>query len=212
MGLVTDIGRKLAKRRAAALVLPGLVFTALAATGLSLGQRHWADLELLRHLLVGPDATRAAVCGALPGAAVVHFACHAGSDPEDTAASRLLLVDGDLRVGEIAELHPESAEPAYPSACGTARASASPAFVDEVIHLASVFQVAGYTQSVATLWEVGDAFAAEAAAAFHRAPAPALPDPAPLPAVLALHHTVRALRAAGPDHPWTWAALVHAGA
>ncbi|MEU1011884.1 CHAT domain-containing protein [Streptomyces sp. NPDC005890] len=162
--------------------------------------------------LVGPDATRAAVCGALPGAAVVHFACHADSDPEDAAAGRLLLADGDLCVGEIAELHLESAELAYLSACGTARGSASPAFVDEVIHLASVFQVAGYTQSVATLWEVGDAFAAEAAAAFHHTLAPALPDPSPLPAALALHDTVRALRSADPDRPWTWAALVHAGA
>ncbi len=41
-GLVTDVGRKPAERWAAALVLPGLVFTALAATGLSLGRRHWA--------------------------------------------------------------------------------------------------------------------------------------------------------------------------
>ncbi|MEU6665392.1 CHAT domain-containing protein [Streptomyces sp. NPDC046727] len=162
--------------------------------------------------LIGPDATRAAVRGALLNAAVVHFACHADSDPEDAAAGRLLLADGDLHVGEIAELHLESAELAYLSACGTARGSASPAFVDEVIHLASVFQLAGYTQSVATLWEVGDAFAAEAAAAFHRILAPALPASAPLPAALALHDTVRALRAARPERPWTWGALVHAGA
>ncbi|MEU6665393.1 hypothetical protein [Streptomyces sp. NPDC046727] len=65
-GLVTDVGRKLAERWAAALVLPGLVFTALAATGLALGQRHWADLELLRHRLRaltagGSGSTRTAV-------------------------------------------------------------------------------------------------------------------------------------------------------
>ncbi|MFF8726022.1 CHAT domain-containing protein [Streptomyces sp. NPDC015171] len=162
--------------------------------------------------LIGPAATRTAVREALPDAAVVHFACHADSDPEDVRAGRLLLADGDLYVGELAELHLDSAELAYLSACGTARGSTSPALADEVIHLASVFQLAGYTQSVATLWEVGDAFAAEAAAAFHRALAPALPDPAPLPAALALHDTVRALRAADPRRPWTWGALVHAGA
>ncbi|MFJ9815557.1 hypothetical protein ACIRU3_09830 [Streptomyces sp. NPDC101151] len=50
-GLVTDVGRKLAERWAAVLVLPGLVFTALAAVGLTLGQRHWADRELLRQRL-----------------------------------------------------------------------------------------------------------------------------------------------------------------
>ncbi|KUN90215.1 hypothetical protein AQJ66_01065 [Streptomyces bungoensis] len=162
--------------------------------------------------LIGAAATREAVRRALRDAAVVHFACHAGSDPEDAAAGRLLLADGDLLIGDIAELRLESAELAYLSACGTARGSSSPALVDEVIHLASVFQLAGYTQSVATLWEVGDAFAADAAAAFHGTLAPALPDPGPLPAALALHETVRALRAADPARPWTWAALVHAGA
>ncbi|MFJ9815556.1 CHAT domain-containing protein [Streptomyces sp. NPDC101151] len=162
--------------------------------------------------LIGPAATREAVRRAVLDAAVVHFACHADSDPEDAAAGRLLLADGDLLIGDIAELHLESAELAYLSACGTARGSSSPDLVDEVIHLASAFQLAGYTQSVATLWEVGDTFAADAAAAFHRTLAPALPDPGPLPAALALHHTVRALRTAAPERPWTWTALVHAGA
>ncbi|MFJ4326256.1 hypothetical protein ACIP3A_24465 [Streptomyces tricolor] len=67
-GLVTDVGRKLAERWAAALVLPGLVFTAVAATALTLGQRHWADLGLLRERLreltaggPGAGSTRTAV-------------------------------------------------------------------------------------------------------------------------------------------------------
>ncbi len=162
--------------------------------------------------LIGAAATREAVRTAVLDAAVVHFACHAGGDPEDAADGRLLLADGDLRIADIADLRLEAAELAYLSACGTARGSAAPALADEVIHLASAFQLAGYTQSVATLWEVGDAFAADAAAAFHHTLAPSLPDPAPLPAALALHETVRALRAADPDRPWTWSALVHAGA
>ncbi|MEU3981079.1 CHAT domain-containing protein [Streptomyces sp. NPDC026672] len=161
--------------------------------------------------LIGGAATREAVRSALPAASVVHFACHADSDPEDPAASRLLLADGDLHIRDIAELRLESAELAYLSACGTARANVTPALADEVIHLASVFQLAGYTQSVATLWEVPDAFAARAAAGFHRVLAPALADPAPLPAALALHRAVRELRAADPERPWTWGALVHAG-
>ncbi|MFD9098673.1 hypothetical protein [Streptomyces collinus] len=65
-GLVTDMGRRLAERWAAALVLPGLVFTALAAAGLTLGQRHALDAELLRHRLRaltagGSGSTRTAV-------------------------------------------------------------------------------------------------------------------------------------------------------
>ncbi|MEV0178593.1 CHAT domain-containing protein [Streptomyces sp. NPDC050625] len=162
--------------------------------------------------LIGAAATRDAVRAAVPAASLVHFACHADSDPEEPAAGRLLLADGDLFLQDIAELRLESAELAYLSACGTARGSAAPALADEAVHLASAFQLAGYAQSVATLWEVGDAFAADAAARFHRTLAPSLPHPGPLPAAQALHHTVRSLRAERPDLPWTWAALVHAGA
>ncbi|MEU6281864.1 hypothetical protein [Streptomyces sp. NPDC047028] len=65
-GLATDVGRRLAERWAAAVVLPGLVFTALAAAGATLGQRHWSDLDLLRHRLRaltadGSGSTRTAV-------------------------------------------------------------------------------------------------------------------------------------------------------
>jgi hypothetical protein len=162
--------------------------------------------------LVGPAATRDAVREALTGAAVVHFACHAGSDPEDLSASRLLLSDGDLQINDIAALRLDNAELAYLSACGTARGSASPALADEAVHLASAFQLAGYSQSVATLWEVGDAFAATAAAVFHRVLAPAVTAPGPLPAALALHRTVSALRHSHRDRPWTWSSLAHAGA
>ncbi|MET7921128.1 CHAT domain-containing protein [Streptomyces avermitilis] len=162
--------------------------------------------------LIGPAATRDSVRAAMGDAAVVHFACHADSDPEDLSAGRLLLADGDLLIRDIAALRLETAELAYLSACGTARGGATPALADEVIHLGSAFQLAGYAQSVATLWEVGDSFAARAAAEFHRTLAPSLPDPGPLPAALALHHTVRSLRQADRERPWTWSALVHAGA
>ncbi|MGX5186972.1 CHAT domain-containing protein [Streptomyces avermitilis] len=162
--------------------------------------------------LIGPAATRDSVRAAMVDAAVVHFACHADSDPEDLSAGRLLLADGDLLIRDIAELHLETAELAYLSACGTARGGATAALADEVIHLGSAFQLAGYAQSVATLWEVGDSFAARAAAEFHRTLAPSLPGPGPLPAALALHHTVRSLRQGDRERPWTWSALVHAGA
>lgn len=160
--------------------------------------------------LTGPEATRASVLAALPGAAVAHFACHASSDPEEPTASHLLLRDGPLPLGEIASMRLDGAELAYLSACGTTRGGT--ALADEAIHLASAFQLAGYAQSVGTLWEVGDAFAAAAAAAFHRALAPAMTDPAPLPAALALHATVRDLRDSRRGEPWAWAALLHAGA
>jgi hypothetical protein len=168
--------------------------------------------------LIGADASQAEVLSALPGAAVTHFACHASSDPEDPAASHLLLHDGPLPVREIAALRLDDAQLAYLSACGTSRGGTS--LADEAIHLAAAFQLAGYTQTVGTLWEVGDTFAAAAAAKFHRILAPDMASSAPLPAASALHATMRHLRDIDrnpQDHPrdlqpWAWTALVHAGA
>lgn len=162
------------------------------------------------HRLVGREATRVAVLGALPGSGVTHFACHASSDPHDPTASHLLLHDGALNLGDIAGLRLDGAELAYLSACGTSRGSTR--LADEALHLASAFQLAGYSQSVATVWEVGDAFAARAAAEFYQRIAPALLAAGPLPAAAALHATVRALRDSQCAEPWAWSALVHAGA
>jgi hypothetical protein len=56
---VTEIGKKLAERWVALLVLPGLLFTATATVAALLGHRHWADLPLLGQRvgqLVPPDA------------------------------------------------------------------------------------------------------------------------------------------------------------
>ncbi|WP_431773472.1 CHAT domain-containing protein [Streptomyces cucumeris] len=160
--------------------------------------------------LVGAAATREAVLAALPGAAVAHFACHAGSDPADPAASHLLLHDGPLSLSAISALHLDGAELAYLSACGTARGGAR--LADEAIHVASAFHLAGYAQAVATLWEVGDEVAAEVAAGFHGALEDALTAADRLPGARALHTVTRRMRNARPDQPWTWAALLHAGA
>ncbi|MFG2072187.1 CHAT domain-containing protein [Nonomuraea maritima] len=160
--------------------------------------------------LVGPDASREAVLAALPRAAVAHFACHAGSDPRDPSASHLLLHDGPLGLSEIGRLQLDGAELAYLSACATARGGSS--LADEAIHLASAFQLAGYGQAVATLWEIGDDVAARTAAAFHRELGAALDTPERLPGARALHAVTRRLREAVPDRPSAWAAFLHAGA
>jgi hypothetical protein len=160
--------------------------------------------------LTGPEATRDAVQAAMASAAIVHFACHARSDPEEPSASRLILYDGDLTISDLTRLRLDGAELAYLSACGTTRSGT--ALAGEAIHLASAFQLAGYSQSVATSWEITDTFAAVAAARFHQILASALHDPRPLPAALALHATVRELRDIYRDEPWTWSALLHAGA
>ncbi|MFE9187557.1 CHAT domain-containing protein [Micromonospora haikouensis] len=160
--------------------------------------------------LVGAAATRAAVRSALPGAAVVHFACHAESDPADASASRLVLHDGPLTAIEVSRLRLDGAELAYLSACTTARGSA--VLADEAIHIASAFQLAGYAQAVGTLWEVGDAVAARVAVEFHHELATTLDHPERPAGAHALHAVTRRLRDKWPKAPWRWAAYVHSGA
>lgn len=48
---VTEVGKKLAERWVALLVLPGLLFTATATAAALLGHRHWADLGMLEQRL-----------------------------------------------------------------------------------------------------------------------------------------------------------------
>lgn len=160
--------------------------------------------------LIGPEATRAAVLYSLPHTNIAHFACHAGSDPADPSASHLLLHDGPLDVATIARMRLENAELAYLSACATARGGVR--FANEAVHIASAFQLAGFSQVIATLWEIHDGVAAAAAANVHHELAAALNQPARLPGAVALHKVTCQMREAWPSTPSAWAGYVHAGA
>ncbi|SDI33039.1 hypothetical protein [Nonomuraea jiangxiensis] len=56
-GFLAELGKKVAERWVALLVLPGLVFTAVAVTAVLLGQRNWADTGLLWRRLLDLTAT-----------------------------------------------------------------------------------------------------------------------------------------------------------
>ncbi|MET0135921.1 MAG: CHAT domain-containing protein [Kibdelosporangium sp.] len=160
--------------------------------------------------MIGPEATRSGVLFALPHANIAHFACHAGSDPADPSASHLLLHDGPLDVTTISRLRLENAELAYLSACATARGGFR--FADEALHIASAFQLAGFSQVVATMWAVADNAAAVTAAGFHHELADAIARPARLPGARALHKVTRELRDTWAAFPSSWAGYIHAGA
>ena len=91
---------------------------------------------------------------------IVHFSCHGISavNPED---SHLPLLDENgagmapLRVTEIATQDIPRARLAYLSTCLTA-ATSNEDLADEVNHIASAFQLAGYAQVVGTMWEAKD--------------------------------------------------------
>ncbi|WP_216209058.1 hypothetical protein [Amycolatopsis aidingensis] len=56
-GFLTELGRKLAERWVAMLVLPGLVCTGVAAVAVTLGHGNWADTDLLWRRLTEFTAT-----------------------------------------------------------------------------------------------------------------------------------------------------------
>ena len=127
-----------------------------------------AESELLARLLpgrvtalTGREATRARVLAELPAAAWAHFACHGRQDPRDPSSGALLLHDGPLSVTDLAALR-HTGDLAYLSGCKTAVGGAD--LPDEAITLAAALQYTGFRHVIATLWTVGDAYAARVAA------------------------------------------------
>jgi tetratricopeptide (TPR) repeat protein len=152
--------------------------------------------------LVNNEATLAAVRGGLVGTTWAHFACHGVAAP-DPAESHLVLYDGRLTVREIANLNLGQAHVAFLSACGTAFGGTE--LVDESIHIASAFQLAGFAHVIATLWVVRDLSVRTFANVVYKQ---IIEGVAPASAT---HHAVRALRDDHPDHPALWAPYIHVG-
>ncbi|MFB7497219.1 CHAT domain-containing protein [Streptomyces sp. NPDC056161] len=151
----------------------------------------------------------------LPGRPVVHFACHGEYALDDPSASRLLLHDharAPLTVGDLAAVDLEGAQLAYLSACHTAL-NVADHLMDESMHLAGAFQLAGFPRVVGTLWMVDDEVAVEIAEDFYSA----LRDPRTghldlTRAAHALHRATRGQRDRYPGTPSLWAAHLYTGA
>ena len=160
-----------------------------------------------------PIPTREAVFDHLARATVAHFACHGFSDPIDPSRSRLFLSDWEqdpLTVDSLTPVNLDHARLAYLSACSTSE-SRNLRLLDESIHLASAFQLAGFPHVVGTLWEVNDTHAARITRDFYDH----LLDGGKVDtdhAAHALHHAVRLRRDNRPLQLSLWAAHLHAGA
>ncbi|KAF2675634.1 hypothetical protein K458DRAFT_381173 [Lentithecium fluviatile CBS 122367] len=109
---------------------------------------------------VRPLQRREEVLGHLRACKIFHFAGHGRSDPLDPSRSCLLLDDwkeSPLTVGDLRDYKIQESSPflGYLSACSTS-ANKVDSLVDEGIHLASAFQLAGFRHVIGTLWEVSD--------------------------------------------------------
>ncbi|GIG93173.1 hypothetical protein Pen02_81090 [Plantactinospora endophytica] len=156
--------------------------------------------------LLGPAATVEQVRTDLTGAAWAHFACHGTSEPGASFRSRMLLFDGDLDVRQISGLRLRAAELAYLSACSTAQGGLAAA--DEVITLASAFQLAGFRHVIGSLWPVDDAISVDTTRLFYDE---LLDFETTENAARILNHVTKVRRAVCPNDPHLWTQLIHVG-
>lgn len=146
-------------------------------------------------LLAGPEATVEALSVSVPGADVVHVACHGLHQPQNPLFSRLRLHDRWLPSAEVVQLDLDGALVVL-SACQ----SGTHASQREPVGLAWAFLAAGAAGVVVCQWHVADAATAEVMAGLHRALA------AGTPADEALRSAQRDAVAGG-LHPYFWAAF-----
>ena len=155
---------------------------------------------------------------------IAHFACHGVSDPVDPSRSGLILQTARtstqeprqdiLSVREVSQAHLSWAEIAYLSACSTAQNQAI-TLSDEVLHVVSGFQVAGFRHVVGCLWPSDDKVCVDVAKSFYselgQGGTARYNDRA---TALALHKAVVKIRERNEycKRPLLWAQYVHFGA
>jgi hypothetical protein len=151
---------------------------------------------------------------------IAHFACHGYTNHQDPSNSGLILQkseDGRLKqdrltVRDISALKLTNARVAYLSACSTAENKGTQ-LADEVIHVVSGFQVAGFPHVVGCLWPSNDRVCLEVASRFYssllREGSTEWDDRMVASAV---RDAVQAARAAELRSPLDWAPFIHYGA
>lgn len=143
------------------------------------------------------EATQIALRNALPGADVLHLACHGQFRADSPYFSALHLADGPLTVRDAAGL-PLSARLVTLSACETGLSKVAPG--DEALGLLRGFLMAGAPRVLATYWTVDDASTAALMSRFYAALlAGAAPSAALRDAQCALMRDH--------SHPYHWAAF-----
>lgn len=160
--------------------------------------------------------TTTEVLASIPAYNVIHFACHGVSDPTSPSNSYLALCgdnpseEGKLTVGTISNMNIQTAQVAYLSACSSAL-NRSTDLADESIHIASGFQLAGFSHVLGTLWPSDDEACCKVAGEFyrnlfsgqiegHRAVS------------AAFHNSVLKLREDLWNQPVKWVPFIHTGA
>ena len=156
----------------------------------------------------------------LSSCSIAHFSCHGVTNPRNPCNSHLLLpgpgeTEADpLCIKELSNRNLDRSMLAYLSACHTANYT-SETLLDEAIHIASGFQLAGFPHVVGTLWEANDKKAREVATEFYKNLFDSLDSGRGFEDGIvaeALHKAVASLRREFEDNPILWGPFIHLGA
>lgn len=154
----------------------------------------------------------------LATSAILHFACHGVSDTKISSNSHLMLLDSSgtkadkLTVQDISQNNTRSSQLAYLSACSTAQNSVA-TMADQTIHIASGFQLAGFSHVLATLFPSETEVCKELAIDFYRSLFNGQNrDVGHRKVSMAFHEAVKNARDKSPLLPSKWAPFIHLGA
>jgi hypothetical protein len=121
-----------------------------------------------RSQLLRSETTHSQLLAALPGAHVVHFACHGRAEPENALNGAIYSCrDAPITLGELIELDLQTTRLAVLSACETAVSDIR--LPNEVVNLASGMLQAGAAGAIGSLWPVNDATTAALMQRFYEA-------------------------------------------
>jgi len=180
--------------------------------------QHTTSTAFSHKVLEHPDAR--SVLESITHCDMVHFACHGIPDAQDPFNSCLMMQRGPsdtattdpLSVRQVWETNLGRASIAYLSACSTAENRAT-RMMDEVIHLASGFQVAGFSHVVAAMWPAVDEVCVEMASGFYALiQSDSSGREANRQVAEAVHKATLQVRSRWWKLPLNWAPYVHVGA
>ena len=152
---------------------------------------------------------------ALPATTIAHFACHAVANSKDPSQSAILLQDNQTRpppfcTRTILNLALKTCNLVYLSACESG-ANKDMLLLDEGIHIAGGFHIAGVPHVLSTLWKVQDDVSAELAGLFYKLLVGTEREVVDFKrAPFAFHEAVGVMRRRS-VHPMLWGPFVHSG-
>lgn len=153
---------------------------------------------------------------------IAHFACHGFSSFQNPSKSHLILqrqdtpdpkpVQDHLTLQKIFDMGLKTSWIAYLSACSTAE-NKSQHLADEVLHIASGFQVSGFRHVIASMWPAADDVCVAVAKSFYQSIEKhwktGISDDL---VACALHSSVELVRDGLRRQPLAWAQFIHYGA